>query len=96
MRKGLGDLDARVADLECAVGRIGSAFGQMSGLHDTVAGGASRGRGIAGGYHAERVGGGNNRRDFYNRQDPPRGGEHAPPPFGNGGSFGGRGRARRQ
>ena len=89
MRKVAGDLDARVVDLECSIGRIRSAFGQMSGLHDVVMGGASRGRG--GGY-VDR-GGGGGRRDFYNRQDPPRG-EHAQPPFSNGGPFNGRGRGR--
>ncbi len=92
MRKVAGDLEARVVDLECSMGRIGAAFGQMSGLHEMVTGGSSRGRG--GGYHTDRGNGG--RRDFYNRQDPPQNrGEHVPPPFGNGGGFGGRGRARR-
>lgn len=89
MRKVAGDLEARVVDLECSVGRIKSAFGHMSGLHDVVIGGASRGRG--GGYQTDR--GNEGRRDFYNRQDPPR--ERVSPPFGNGGGFGGRGRARR-
>jgi hypothetical protein len=93
MRKVAGDLDARVADLECSVGRIGSAFGQMAGLHDVVMGGASRGR--SGGY-VDRGGGGVGRRDFYNRQDPPRGDHRdAQPPFSNGGAFNGRGRGRR-
>jgi hypothetical protein len=90
MRKVAGDLEARVVDLECSVGRIGSAFGQMAGLHDMVIGGVSRGRN--GGGYVERPPGA--RRDFYNRQDPPRG-EHVPPPFGNGGNFNGRGRGRR-
>ena len=95
MKKVAGVLEARVTDLECSVGRIGSAFGQMAGLHDIVVGGSSRGRG--GGYQTDR-GGGGGRRDFYNRHDPPhnhRESEHAPPPFGGGGGFGGRGRARR-
>lgn len=98
MRKANSDLEARVVDLECSVGRIGSAFGQMAGLHDVVAGGASRGRG---GNYVDRGSGGNGRRDFYNRSDPPRGGGEQgvhPPPFGNGqgGNFGGgRGRGRR-
>ena len=93
MRKTVGDLDARVVDLECSVGRIGSAFGQMAGLHETVLGGASRSRG--GGYNADRGRGGG--RDHYNRADPPRhGGDHISPPFGNGGHFAGRGRGRRQ
>ena len=92
MRKVAGDLEARVVDLECSMGRIGAAFGQMAGLHEMVTGGSSRGRG--GGYHTDRGNGG--RRDFYNRQDPPQNrGEHVQPPFGNGGGFGGRGRARR-
>jgi hypothetical protein len=98
MRKANSDLEARVVDLECSVGRIGSAFGQLSGLHDVVTGGASRGRG---GNFSDRGSGGNGRRDFYNRSDPPRGGgEHGvhQPPFGNcpGGNFGGgRGWGRR-
>ena len=87
MRRTAGELEARVVDLECSVGRIGSAFGQMAGLHDVVMGGASRSRN--GGF-AERGG----RRDFSSRPDPPRGG-HGPPSFGNGGDFGGRGRGRR-
>ena len=91
MRKVAGDLEARVVDLECSVGRIGSAFGQMAGLHETVMGGASRSRGCGGYNNADRGRGGG--RDHYNRADPPRNcGEHAPPPFGNGGHFAGRGR----
>ena len=93
MRKVAGDLETRVVDLECSVGRIGSAFGQMAGLHEVVTGGASRGPGRGGGY-VDRGGGGGGRRDFYNRQDPPRG-EHAQSPFSNGGPFNGRGRGRR-
>ena len=92
MRRVAGDLEARVADLECSMGRVGSAFGQMAGLHEMVVAGASRGRGA--GYHTDRGGGG--RRDFYNRQDPPHHrGDHAPPPFAERGEGGGRGRARR-
>ena len=97
MRKVAGDMDARLADLECSVGRIHAAFGQMSGLHEMVTGRATRGGGGQGGYHTDRGNGG--RRDLYNRQDggPQQGGrEHVSPPFGNGGGFGGRGRARRQ
>jgi len=94
MRKIAGDLEARVADLECSVGRIGAAFGQMAGLHEVVSGGASRSRGGGGYSNADRGRGG---RDHYNRADPTRiGGDYAPPPFGNGGHFAGRGRGRRQ
>jgi hypothetical protein len=87
MRRTTGDLEARLVDLECSVGRIGSAFEQMAALHSVVMGGASRGRG--GGY-VERGG----RRDFSSRPEPPRNG-HGPPSFGGGGDFGGRGRGRR-
>jgi hypothetical protein len=94
MRKTVGDLDARVVDLECSVSRIGAAFGQMAGLHEMVQGGASRNRGGGGYNNADRGRGG---RDHYNRAEPPRnGGEHVSPPFGNGGHFAGRGRGRRQ
>ena len=90
MHKTNAELETRVVDLECSVSRIGSAFGQMAGLHSFVTGGVSRGRGVG---YAERGSGG--QRDFYNRQDPPRG-EHAPPSFGNGGPFNGRGRGGRK
>jgi hypothetical protein len=94
MRKVASDLDARVSDLECSVGRIGAAFGQMAGLHEMVQGGTSRSRYGGGFNNADRGRGG---RDHYNRADPPRnGGDHVPPPFGNGGYFAGRGRGRRQ
>ncbi len=91
MRRTAGALEARIVDLECSVGRIHSAFGQMADLHGLVVGASSRS--AAG--HAERGGrggmGARRGRDDYNRAGP-RNGEHTPPgQFGN--SFGG-GRGR--